>query len=192
MLHLGILNNITALKNHPVDTDTMIFVVGKETIGDNLGGFYRWDSASTSPEEMGYANIIVSNKIATGRWLRVFQKVKNYSHGILLNNGGIKTFYATGTTNANGEVTLNLTEENTAGGTPLFKEVWFNDSKSTMTATGPGDAVTSYVKSLSSNLKVTTHGYFKANALTITLGLLLAPLASVGAGINVQFRIEGI
>lgn len=181
-----------SLKDSPTKDGSVVFLVAKNAVGDNLGGFYRWDPTSTLAEDAQFMNVIKSNFTNTGRWIRIFQKVKVYPHGILVNNGGVRTFYAPGITNAGGEVSINLTEDNTPTGTPLFTEVWLNQSKATTESTSVSNSVQSYVKSTTADLKQTTHGYYKPNAVTITVGLLFNPVAAVGAGVNVQFKIEGV
>ena len=186
------LGTLAELKACPVSPGARVFLAGKNAVGDNLGGFYRWDEAATGAEDAAYMNIVPSSRSATGRWRRIFVRNIQYPHGVLTFNGGIKTFYASGVTNANSDIMLYLTEDNTPAGAALFTEIWSNVSRSTATANGPSSAVQSYTKSLSADLKQTTHGYYKANALTITLGLVYAPFASVGAGIPAQFEITGV
>lgn len=176
------------------DADVAL-LVSKAAPGDNLGGIYRYSAASTEAEDMAYLNVIRPAAAATGTpggWLRVVQRAKTYPQGVMSMNGIVRTFFASGTTNASGDVILFLTEDNTATGVPLFKQIWFNDSKATVNATGPANAVTSYVKTLATDLRQTTHGFFRANALTVTLGLVYSPFAAVPAGVPVQFRIEGV
>ena len=183
-------NLIADLKAMPVSPSTKVFVFGKDTIGDNLGGFYYWDNASTLPEDSVYLNVITSDNTPTGRWRRVFAKSVQYPQGVLVNTGGVKKFYAAGVINASGECALNLTADNTPNGAPLFAEIWKNDSRAKTTATTPSQAVSSYTKS--ETLKTTTHGYFRANPVTITLGLAYAPFASAPPGTPVQFEITGV
>ena len=110
----------------------------------------------------------------------------------MVNNGGVKTLYASGITDSSGGIQLYLTDDGTATGNALFAEIWRNTSQCTQPATGPSTAVQSYVKALSADLKSTTHGFYKANAVTVTLGLVYAPFAAVGAGIPAQFEITGV
>ncbi len=187
---LNIVPTSADLKNLAPNAGITVLLLGKDAIYDNLGGFYRWDAASTSDEDT-YLRAIPSSRSETGRWVRIFQKAQVLPHGILVNNGGVKTFYASGTTDANGKITLNLTMDNTLSGPAIFKAIWFNDSKCTSPAGSPQAAVTSYVESLSADLKKTIHGYFKANAVTILLSMVYNPFANVGANVPVQFRIEG-
>lgn len=189
---LNIVNVLTDLKTLAINTNSTVFMVGRNTVADGLGGFYQWDSTSVVAEDTTYLNVIQSNNITTGRWLRIFQKSKSYPQGTLVNNGGVKALYISGTTDINGEVTINLTDDNTATGNALFTEVWVTTAQSTTTASSVSNAVQSYRKSLAVNLKTVTFGFYKANALTITLGLLYNPFSSIGAGTVIQFKIEGI
>lgn len=186
-----IVNTVADLRLLNPATNQIALMVGKTLVGDGLGGFYRWDSTATGAEDT-YMNFIISTVNSNGRWVRVFQKARAVGGGILVNNGGVKSFYISATTGSTGEVTLNLTMDNTATGTAIFSEIWSIVPNPQTSAATPSDAVQSYRKSLSADLKTTTYGFYKANAVTITLGLFLTPVTSIGAGTNIQFRIDGI
>lgn len=192
---LQIANTIAELKLMIPSPNANVLLIGKTVIGDGKGGFYRWDSTdTTSAEDTTFMNVIPSNvQGVSGRWVRTFQKTRTTAGGgVLVSNGGVKTYFFTASTNSSGEITLNITEENTANGTALFTEIWSITPSPQTNATGPADAVQSYRKALAANLKTTTYGFYKANAVTIILGLLYNPFASIGAGTNVQFRVEGV
>lgn len=181
------------LKMWKVAPNKVVLMVGKTAIGDNLGGFYRWDTTATGTDETVYLNIINSNISSAGRWVRIFQRARTLpGGGILVNNGGVKTLFLSGATNSSGDIILNLTDDNNSTGNAVFTEIWSIKATSTTDANGPGNAVQSYRKSLTTNLKVLTYGFYKANAITIALGLLYNPFASVGAGTVIQFEITGI
>ena len=188
--------SIANLKTWQVETGSQIFILGKTTPGDGLGGFYRWDETdSTSAEDMTNLNIIKSDRTNQGRWKRVFQRSQSLPQGLLVTNGPLKTLYVSTTTLADGTATIYLTMDGTSTGTPIFTEIKFNDSKASYGATNPSSAVQSFF--MTESLVSTKHGYYKANAITLTLalvtgGLLLNPLISVGAGVPVRFRVEGI
>ncbi len=166
-------------------------MTGNLTVSDNQGGFYRWDTTSSGSEDQ-FLNVVISNISASGRWVRVFQRARQTAGGAILSNtGGIRCMFITAVTDSTGSITLPLTEEGTAGGTALFSEIWSITPSPDTNATGPADAVQSYRKALAANMKTVTYGFYKANAVTITLGLLLTPVASIGAGTSVSFRIEG-
>ncbi len=137
-------------------------------------------------------NTIPSNNTTTGRWIRVFQKAKSIAGGTMVNNGGVKSFYIQGTTNSTGNIVLTLTDDQTLTGNNLFNEIWNITVTPITEATGPATAVQNYRTTPSSNIKTPGFGFYKANAATVTVGLLFTPVASVGAGIVVQFEIKGI
>jgi len=177
----------------PSGVTKIVFLIGKNTMGDNLGGFYRWDMTSTDTEDTQFMNVIASDLNTTGRWLRVFQRARNTAGGAtLVNNGGVRTMFISATTNSSGEISINMTEEGTSGGTAIFTEIWSITATANINATGPADAVQSYRKTLAANLKTATYGFYKANAVTITLGLLLVPVASIGSGTSILVRVEGV
>lgn len=184
---------LTDLRNTPVYANKVVMLVGKNNLGDNLGGFYRWDVDSSGTDDMVYLNKLASNLTPTGRWVRVFQRARStVGGGVLVNNGGVKTLYITGTTDANGEVILNLTDNNLSTGNALFTEIWSIVVNPQIDASGPATAVQSYRKTLSTNLKTLTYGFYKANAFTVVLAAVITPVANVGAGTVVQFAITGI
>lgn len=186
------LDLLADLKDCPPSPGVRVFLTGRSSLGDNLGGFYYWDALANGAEDTPFMNLIASNRSATGRWRRIFSKVSTYPHGVMVNQGGVKTFYTSGVTDPSGTIAVNLTDDDTAAGKALFSEIWKNFSRSTQAASGPSAAVTSYVRSLSADLRATTHGFFRANPVTISLGLVYAPFAAVGAGVPVQFEVTGI
>lgn len=185
-------DTIADLKASPIAPDAMMFVKGNQNIGDGLGGFYMWDATSTNTEDTQYLNYIKATDHTTGRWVRLFQRARVQNTGVMVNTGGVKAYYISGTTDANGNVTLNLTEDGTANGVALFSDIWAITTYPQVNANGPADAVQSYRKSLSANKKNVTYGFYKANALTVTLGLLFVPVTSIGAGTVISFKVEGI
>ena len=187
---------LSSLRNEALPasgTTKIVFLIGKTTMGDNLGGFYRWDASATDADDTQFMNYLTSNLSSTGRWVRVFQKARLTTGGAtLVNSGGVRTLFIAATTNSSGEITVNMTEEGTSTGTAIFTEIWSITATANINATGPADAVQSYRKSLAGNLKTATYGFYKANAVTITLGLLLVPVASIGAGTSIFVRVEGV
>lgn len=175
-----------------VAAGAVALIVGRANATDGEGGFYRFDSAMSGTEDVTFGTQLISTRTAAGRWVRIFQRTKTLPHGILVMNGGVKTFYAPGVTNSAGEVTLNLTTDNTPTGPAIFTEIWFNAARAMAPAESVSNAVQNYVKNQTANLKSTTHGFYRANALNLVLGLLYNPFASTGAGVPVQFRVEGI
>lgn len=186
------LDLLTDLKSTAISEGAVVFMKGKSSIGDGQGGFYMWQPAATNTEDTVYLNYIKSNLSTTGRWVRLFQRSRPYNTGVLVSNGNVKTHFIDGITDANGNIALNLTSDATTGGDPIFSEIWSIGVSPQTNAAGPGDAVQSYRKSLTTDNKTLVYGFYKANAVTITLGLLLVPVASIGPGTKVSFRIEGI
>ena len=187
-----IVNVMADLKAMTPAANQNILLIGKTTVGDGLGGFYRWDASSTADEDLTYLNVIMSTVTSSGRWLRIFQKVRMTAGGAkLVMNGGVKTLFVTGTTDANGQIVVPLTEDGTAGGTALFNTIDSIVVTPQTDAVGPADAVQSYRKNLAANNKTATYGFYKANALTLTLGLVYSPFASIGAGTIVKFTVQG-
>lgn len=178
-------------------TNNIVINIGKNTMGDGLGALYFWDAANVEAEDTIYNNIVKATGVTTGRWKKVFQRMQNLPHGVLVINSGKKEFFCSTTVNASSEATINLTMDNTVNGTPIFTEIWFDDSKATVNTTTSNDAVTSFKKSLSVNLKQLTHGFFRGNSTLlnlsiITTGLTVGGFRSVPQGTPVQFKIEGI
>ena len=185
-------DTLADLRAMPVDASAKVFLLGRASVGDSLGGLYYWDPAASAPEDTTYLSVVASDASPAGRWRRVVVRAVSYPQGVLVNTGGVKTLYASGVTTAAGECALNLTNDNTPTGSALFSEVWSNFSRAKTAAAGPADSVTSYTKSLAANLKSTTHGFFKPNPVTITLGLVYSPFAAAPAGVPVQFEVTGV
>jgi hypothetical protein len=82
-------------------------------------------------------------------------------------------------------------EDGTETGVPIFNEVWSIVAQPQTDASTPANAVQGFRKSLASDLRKVSYGFYKSNAVTMVLGLLITPVASVGPGIVVSFRVEG-
>jgi hypothetical protein len=195
---LNIVNNLEELKARMPHPGMHVLLVAKAVIGDNLGGFYRWDPDASGAEDTVYMNTIPSNNSTTGRWIRVFQKAQAYPHGVLVRNGAVKSFWVAGISDANGDVTVNLTEDGTATGKEIFQEVWSTQCEATVNMVSANDAVVVTRKSLSANRKVLV--YRLARGKQTTLGLSLGQILGVGisglqaasSGIPCQIRVDGI
>lgn len=192
-IHLISINTITELKLTKGSDENVIITLGQSIRGDNKGALFYWDSTSTDPEDTTYYNVVQVTGVATGRWKKVFTRMMQLPHGTLVINAGKKEFFFSGTTNANSECAVNLTMDGTATGTAIFTDVWFDDSKATVNTTTSNDAVASFRKSLSTDLKVLTHGFYKGNNSVISLlGVNVLGFRASGAGIAVKFKIDGI
>lgn len=185
------LETLAALRLHPVAPWVIAFCLGSTTAYDGMGGLYRWDASATGSEDSPNFNTVISSLTGIGRWVRVFQRTRDLPHGKLTYIGSTKIFTANGVTDANGRCTLRLTMDNTDNGPAIFTEIAYNDSQFSGAAASPVDAVLSYVytqPTAGNNLKTTTHGFYKANLLSIVLN---GPFAAVGAGQPIRFRVEG-
>lgn len=190
---LNIVNTLTDLRTYPPSTNATVLLIGKATVGDGLGGFYRWDSSSVAIEDSTYLNTIVSSvPDITGRWVRVFQKVKVYPHGLMVTNGGVMTFYAGSTTNASGQSVINLTEDNTLSGVPLFSAVWQVNGQADASASTSNDVITGNGK-VSADLKTATFTFSRGNSSAVgVLGLTVLGLRSAPASTPVRLSVTGI
>lgn len=190
---LMFVNTLPDLRTLLPTQDRVYFLLGRDSIYDGKGGFYRYDSTSTDTVENYYMNVLGSNLSTVGKFKRIFAKTFALPGGILSINAGIKTYYCTGTTNSSGEITINRTVDNTSNGASIFTEIWGTTIMPVAIATGPAEAVQSYPRTAPAvSNKTVTYGFYKANAVTVTVGLLLTPVASIGAGTSVNFIIVGI
>jgi len=185
---------LAELQTQPFDASVVVWMLCKAAMDDNMGGFYWWDPTSTAAVDNQYLTVIAStvNGSAPGRWIRLFQRTRTLPHGTLIYNGNVKRFIATGVTASDGTVTTNLTMDGTANGTPIFSEIWDNAARATSDAATLALANQSYKKTTATNLKSTTHQFYRANAVTFTLGLLYTPFAGAPAGIATVTVVEGI
>lgn len=181
---------LTDLRNFPIGEAARVFLMGKTAAGDGWGGTYYWDSASMATEDGTNLTVIASNKSQTGRWIRTGSRVESVPQGKIFTNGRVRVLYASGTTNSSGEITINLTRENTSGGTALFSEIWFEQSVPKAIASAAAALICS-PKTRAANLKTTTHVYTKANAITLLINLSYNPFIAAGSGIDVQFMVMG-
>jgi len=191
--HIISINTLADLKATGGDIENIVITLGKNTKGDNLGALYYWDANSTETEDVNFNNIVSVTNIVTGRWKKVFTRMMQLPHGILVINAGKKEFYYTGVVNSSGECLVNLTIDNTTNGTSIFSEVWFDDSKAEVNASTANDAVTSYRKSLSANLKQLTHGFVRGSSSVVSiLGATVIGLRAALVNTPVRFKVEGI
>lgn len=191
MRHIAVANILADLQTvTPTDGD-LLFLLGKNNVGDGLGGFYRYDANSTATVDNVFLNSVASTTTTAGRWVRVFQRAAQLPQGILVTNGGVKTLYVQATTDSTGSATIYMTVDGTPTGTPIFGSIMANISRVTTPAANPSQAVQTYIVSTSSDLRTTTHGCFRPNALTVAVGAVYNPYTTVGAGISVAFEIEG-
>ncbi len=193
---VDLLSDLKSLVPSPGDK---VYLTGRTTIGDQLGGFYYWDPTSIDPEDTLFMNVIPAFGVVTGRWIRSFQKARQYPQGTtnpgmtMVVNGGVKTLYInTVVSDSNGDATVYLTDTGVASGNALFTEIWFHDVRANSPSSTPSTGVSSYFKSLSTDLKTLVYGQFKPNPVTITVGLVYAPVSAAPASTPVLFKIEGL
>lgn len=192
-IHLISINTLSELKATKGTEENVIITLGQTAKGDNKGALFYWDAASSEAEDNLYYNVVQVTGVTTGRWKKVFTRMMQLPHGTLVINAGKKEFFFSGTTNANSECSVNLTMDGTATGLPIFTDVWFDDSKATVNTTNSNDAVSSFRKSLSTDLKLLTHGFYKGNNSVVSLlGATVLGFRGSGTGISVKFKIEGI
>lgn len=190
---------IADLKTQPVSEDTIVLLVSNSTLGDGLGGFYRWDSTSSADEDTTFYNVVKSSTTSSGRWVRIFQRVRQFPHGVLVSVGGVKTFYALGkTTDVNGLVTAYLTDDGTATGNSLFTTVWTAQGQAIAQAATANDLVIGGQKSLSSDMKTLIFQFARGgsvtlgSSLTAILGLLIPGLRPPAIGTPVTLVVTGL
>lgn len=178
--------------------NTVIYMIGLNAVGDNRGGFfyYRPDSVAT----VDNMNVLGVPNNGVGRFIRANVKNVALPHGQLSYIGNLKVFFSTASylTDANSKASINLTLENTSGGTAIFNEIWWNSSRTLSVAATTNDIVLSQVSALSADLKNTTHLFARGSSTTLgsTLlsigGLIIPGLRNVTTGTPVQFMVMGI
>jgi len=178
--------------------NSVALLLGGTTPGDSKAGIYRWVS-STGTDSLAYMEKITVTGNTTGYWSRVFINTTVYPQGVLVRSGMVKTLYSTATytTDANGEATFYMTEENTLTGTPIFTEIWSNTSRVVPPATSSvtaNDLITGTCKIQAANLKSTTHAFTRGNAQSFSIGALVSTLGlrAAPSGVSVQFTVVGI
>jgi len=191
--HIISVPTVAALKAQAGNTENSVMTLGSLVKGDGGGALYFFDSTdTTSIEDTLYWNIVVpSNNI--GRWKKIFVRTLVLPQGVLTMNGGVKTLYVQTMTDASGNATVNLTTNNTATGTPIFTALWWDDSKSAIATTNVNDAIGSTRRSLSADLKVLSHMFYRGNSSTVSiLGANVLGFRSAPASSAVNFIIVGV
>lgn len=193
-IHVISKTQLAELKATPGSVENIIITLGQNSKGDSKGALYYWDASSVEAEDTVYYNIVKATSVTTGRWKKVFTRMQNLPHGILVSNAGKKEFFANNKTiSATSDITVYLTMDGTASGTPIFTEVWFDDSKAVVNTSNVNDAVASYRISLSADLKTLKHGFYRGNSNAVSvLGVNLLSFRGAVAGTLVNFKIEGI
>lgn len=186
-------NTLADLKLTPGTTENVIITLGQNTKGDGLGALYYWDSTSTDAEESVYWSTVIATGVTTGRWKKVFNRIINLPHGLLLINSGVKEFFCSSTTGSDGTCSINLTFDNTTNGTAIFNRILFDDSKANVDTTTVNDMVNSCRKSLSANLKQLVHIFGRGNNTAVTLlGVNVLGIRAAVSGTPVIFSVKGM
>lgn len=192
--HSLVYETLADLKAAPTADQSFATLAGKLVFSDGLGGLYRFDASSTAADDATYLNV-VQPTTGAGRWIRVIQRVRQLSNGLLEINGPVKRLYRQGTTTGTGgDVTLYLTDDNTASGTALFTSVIQISYEVLTASSGAASTMFGQRKSLSADLKTLVYTIARGNTTTLALvvGLAIPGLASVPAGTVVQFTIVGM
>jgi hypothetical protein len=191
-------STLAELKTKVGQPNSSIQLLGKTSAGDFMGSTYYWDDTSNEAEDTQYNNVVAVTGRAVGRWKKAFSRTMTYAQGIYTQVLGIKRFYVDGVTDANGEVTVNLTPENTANGTQIFTEIWSVNPQCNTNISNSNDVVIGARKSIGVNNKTVTCVFSRGN--TNTLGATLLSIAgtvitgfrAAPAGTAVKIIVEGI
>lgn len=186
---------IAGLKAMPVSAmPTIALVVGGATLGDGLGGLYRWTADDATVEDTRFFNVVTSSMSGTGRWVRIFQRVRQVAGGYLVTNGGFKQFFMGTTLNGSGQAVANLTMDGTASGTPIFSEVWTTQGDGAAAGSTANDSVIGTRKSLTGDLKVLTYQFVRGSNTTLSglLGIVIPGLQAAPSGTSVVIAVSGI
>jgi hypothetical protein len=193
--HIISVPTVAMLKQQPGNTNNCVLTTGALAERDNLGKFYTFNPTSTADEDLVNYNVIAPLN-GGGRWEAVFTKTLVLPHGTLRMEGGLKTFFYQGVTAADGTCTVNLTLDGTATGTPIFTQLYYEDSKANVNTSNPSDAVNSCQKSISSDLKQLVHLFYRGNINILTLAIITTGINAnssrlAQAGTPVKFVIFG-
>lgn len=187
------LDTLTDLRAAPTQDGQLVLVLGALTYGDGLGGFYRWSDNITPAEDATYYNVIAATGSATGRWIRVFQRVRTVGANVLVANGSFKQLYCPGVTDSNGRVTLYLTDDGTANGNALFSTIMQTAGEGTDAVTQPNAALVGSRYSVSVDRKTLVYQFSRGSTTTLgALGLTILGLVAAPSGANVTVRIDGM
>lgn len=189
-LTLDTLADLAAL---PTQDGQIVLVLGAAAYGDGLGGFYRFDKSSTAAAD-AYNNIVLPTT-GSGRWIRVFQRVRKLgsTSNILVSNGSFKMIYAPASTDANGRVTVYLTDDGTATGNAIFTTIMQTAGEGTANVTNPNDTLIGARYSLSADRKTLTYQFARGNSSVLSiLGVTVLGMRAAASGSPVVVRVDGM
>lgn len=187
------LDTINDLREAYTAEGQLVLVLGVATYGDGLGGFYRWVGSSNAVEDTAFYNVIASNVTTPGRWIRVFQRVRQIGGNTLVSNGSFKMLFAPGVADSNGRVTVYLTDDGTATGNALFTTIMQTTGEGTAAVSDPNNVLIGARYSMSSDLKTLVYQFARGNSTVLSvLGTNVIGMRSAATGAPVSVRIEGV
>ena len=193
--HITSVSTLADLKKFKGFNQNPVLLLGKDVVGDGFAAHYYWDDSSTDSVDTIYLNVVAVDGVTTGRWKKVIARVVTIPQGRLIYNGGKKELYVDTVTAANGTATINLTLDNTTNGTPIFSQIWWDDSKANIDTMTVADAVSSTKKSLTNGNRQLTHLFYRGQAPVISVvGVSVVNQAQRPAAGNtpVTFMVCGI
>lgn len=193
---LIVADNITQLKNKPVDSTATYLLKNVSTIMDGSGGgLYVWSYGATDAEDLVYYNVVASNLSTKGRYIRTAVKNNVVPNGVLMNNGGMKTLILNATTPANGIVTYYLTSDGTAAGPAIFSQMPVRaaaEPRINSVATS-NDIVVGQCTTISADKKTLTCIYARGNSSLVSiLGVNILGLRAPDVGTAVSVTVVGM
>lgn len=194
-IHVAIFNTLADMQAQVGNAGGAYLLLGRNSINDGQGGPFIWDATSTETESLTYLAIVKVTGVTTGRYKKAFLNQVILPHGILSFAGGLKIFNSTAsyTTDSSSLCTINLTYENTSGGTAIFTDIWYNIAQPTTTASAANDIVISQVNAVGASNKTTTHIFARGNSSLISvLGLTIAGFRNAVTGTSVRFLVMGV
>lgn len=108
------------------------------------------------------------------------------------NNSEYDAFFSSGTTDANGRITFNLTTDGTATGPAMFSAIHTVNAITQSTSTTIANLPSFYVETISANLKQITIRGIAAQAGLVILGIAISQQAFAGAGITGLISVWGL
>lgn len=108
------------------------------------------------------------------------------------NNSEYTNYYNSGTTDANGRITFNLTTDGTATGTALFSAIHGVSAICQSNSTTISSLPYFFVETISTNLKQLTIRAISSQSGLVILGIGVSQSSFVGAGITGRITINGL
>lgn len=102
------------------------------------------------------------------------------------------TWLGSGTTDANGRVTVNLTVDGTSTGVALFSSVVYGNATTYSASTNLSLLPNFYIESVSANFKQVVFRGIASQAGLVILGIGISQAAFVGSGIPALVQVIGL